>query len=120
MTLNELMSQLRALLIEWNGVLKDPQFLRNDNIITWSGAQNTILPERLTRAESLDLSRRRQFSFRITDDDSVLQIAYRFDHDRVHVLEARLGFYEVGSAVDYQAPGNVGPLEDEDPARPIR
>jgi len=112
MTLSDLYSQLIAVFVEWEGILKDPQYVRTNTSLTWSNAEITLLPEQLTRADTIELSRRRQFTFRVSEDDSVIQISYRFNNGRV--VEARLAFYEVGiQQYDYEA-ANVQPLQEAD------
>ena len=118
MTLSDLYGQLTAVFIEWQGVLKDPQYVRNDNSVTWTNAQITILPEFLTRAETLELSRRRQFTFRLSEDDSVIQLSYRFSNGRV--AEARLAFYEVGLRDYDDENGDVQPIADAHANLPAR
>src|ERR1700684_46295 len=50
MTANDLMSQLTSVFVEWEGVLKDPQYIRNDDSVTWANAEIVILPEEITKA----------------------------------------------------------------------
>jgi hypothetical protein len=95
MKLTDVMGQLVAVFTGWDGFLKDPNYIRNNRAITWAGFQNVFVPEVVSREISLDLSRRRQYSFRVSEDDSVVQIAYTFDAQD-SLLEARLAYYEVG------------------------
>jgi len=118
MTLNDVMGQLTSVFIEWKGVLKDPQYVRNDNLVTWANAQIVMLPEKLTKAETFELSRKRQFTFRLSEDDSVVQLSYRFD--RGNVTEARLAYYEVGLREYEDDSGNVRPTEELDSTVPAR
>jgi hypothetical protein len=112
MTASEVYSQLIAVFVDWPGVLKDPQYIRRDNEITWSNATHTILPDKLTRAETKELSRSGQFTFRISEDDSILQISYTFA--RTGDLDcARLAYYQVGSSYQIDEAINVYPSEDE-------
>jgi len=117
MTPNDVMGQLTAALIGWAGLLKDPQYVRNGNTITWVNAQNIMLPEQLTRDRTRELSRNRQFSFRIASDDSVLQIGYKFGPDGVK--QARLAFYEVGLLEESDL-DSIYPLPEEDEINPVR
>lgn len=112
MTPNDLMSQLTSVFVEWEGVLKDPQYIRNDDSVTWANAEIVILPEEITKAETFELSRRRQFTFRMSADDSVVQLSYRFNQG--NITEARLAFYEVGLREYEDDVGNVRPVEDAD------
>jgi hypothetical protein len=121
MTLNDVMGQLTSVFIEWEGVLKDPQYIRNEDSATWANAEIVILPETITKAETFELSRRRQFTFRVSADDSVVQMSYRFNHG--NVTEARLAYYEVGLPEYEDDTANVRPSADVDwnlPARWIR
>ena len=121
MTLNDVMGQLTSVLVEWNGFLKDPQYIRNNELVTWSNSHVTMLPENITKAETLKLSQQRQFTFRISLDDSVLQLTYRFFDGAVK--EARLAYYEVGLSDSDTELGDVHPpteLDFDQPARWVR
>jgi hypothetical protein len=112
MTASDVYSQLIAVFVDWQGVLKDPQYIRRGDEITWSNATQSILPDKLTRVATRELSKSGQFTFRISEDDSILQISYVFA--RTGDLEcARLAYYEVGSSFQVEEGINVYPSEDE-------
>jgi hypothetical protein len=118
MMASDIYSQLIAVFVDWRGVLKDPQYIRRGNEITWSNAVHAILPDKLTRAETIELSRSGQFTFRISEDDSILQISYVFA--QTGDLEcARLAYYQVGSSYQVDEAIDVYPSEDEPSDTPI-
>jgi hypothetical protein len=121
MTQNEVLSQLRAVLIGWNGLLKDPNFIRDGSRVTWADSEALVVRENLTRQDTLDISRRRQFSFRIAEDDSLIQIGYNFSRDGT-ISEARLAYYEVGQQNTGTAEVTEGviPAEDFTGEAPVR
>jgi hypothetical protein len=95
MTPNDAYGQLVSVFVGWNGFLKDPQYVRNELEIAWNGARPQVLPEKLTRQDILELSRQGQFTFRVAEDDSLIQISYRFTNNG-DLDAARLAFYELG------------------------
>lgn len=98
MTPSDIYRQLVAVFDDWGGFLKDPQYVRINDEITWNEASVTLQPEVLTREDTIDLSRRGQYTFRISEDDSLVQISYRFLHTG-ELQGARLAYYEVGRSL---------------------
>ena len=86
MTQNEVYGQLTSTLIEWSGLLKDPNYIRSNRQITWPNRETLFVPELLTRAYTRHLSRTKQYT---------LQIAYTYNSGG-DVEAARLGYFEVG------------------------
>jgi hypothetical protein len=118
MTASDVFRQLIAVFVDWQGVLKDPQYIRRDNEITWSNATHVVLPDKLTRADTRELSRSGQFTFRVSEDDSILQISYMFA--QAGDLDcARLAYYQVGSPYQVDEGINVYPTEDESSDAPV-
>jgi hypothetical protein len=113
MTQNDIFGQLTAVFIEWQGFLKDPQYIHRGGEISWDRASQLILSENLTRRDVLEISRMGQYSFRVAGDESIIQISYRFD-PQGDLQSARLAFYEVGSLTVVDEEIEVLPIEQED------
>jgi hypothetical protein len=91
---SEAFGQLITVFREWDGFLKDPRYIRRGNEITWSDAHAISVPDRLTRDDVLSLSRRGQFTFRVTEDEALIQISYRYSTDG-ELAAARLAYYGI-------------------------
>ena len=85
--------ELREAFDDWDGLLVNPRFCRNGDLISWTGFDGGKVKEPVTVEKVLALLNQRQFTFQCAEDGSVFQILYRFDADGL--TEARLGFYLV-------------------------
>lgn len=122
MTLSELRSQFRSLLIgDWSGILLNPNYVQQGHIMTWNKYHTMITPERLTFKDVAALYRESQYSFQLSADGSVFQFYYAYDQRNRVVLEARIAYYEAnGSGLGTESSvipsgegiqSEVGPLE---------
>lgn len=116
MTINEAYGEVQGSFIEWGGFFKDPNYYRTNNWVTWRNATDLVKSHLITVADLHDLTERRQFSFRVADDGSLIQLGYHFDRDGI-LIGARLAFYK------YPAPTRdeneeiiVQPSEEGDPS----
>jgi hypothetical protein len=117
MTINEAYGEVQASFIEWGGLFKDPNYARTDRAVSWQGASGLVVPDDLTIEDLRGMSEERQFSFRVTDDDSILQIAYRFNRDE-ELADARLGFFKFPEREECQDL-IVEPESDDDSSGPV-
>lgn len=108
MTQSEVYSQLTSTLIGWEGLIKDPNYIRIGNRIAWPNQQAILVPDFLTRSLTRGLSQAGQYTFRVSKDDSIIQIAYAFAPNG-SLEAARLAFYEVGVC---ETDADVAPLDD--------
>jgi Uncharacterized conserved protein (DUF2290) len=114
MRMNEAFAQLRSAFIDWEGVLKDPQYIKRDHVITWPNAPAPILREPIHPGDISRLGEAGHFSCRIAHDDSIVQVFYDFADDLRTVRSARLAYYGLPASVDGSDAG-----ETEHPVEPL-
>jgi hypothetical protein len=110
MTINEAFKQVQAGFIEWDGFFKDPNYTKSKLGVSWHGASSLVLPDEVTIADLQMLAGRRQYSFRVSEDDSIFQIGYEF-HKNGKLSAARLAYYQIpgGEVLDLSQEFSVEP-----------
>ena len=92
MTPEQLYDELNVVFSDWDGLLANPRFCRNDRSISWTGFSGGRLKEPVSIEQILAIVEDRQFSFQSAEDGSIFQLLYYFD--RANTLQlARLAFY---------------------------
>jgi len=117
MKINDAYGELQASYIDWDGLFKDPNYFRTNAAVSWRDAAGLVLNDPVTVGVIRDLSNRRQFSFRVASDDSLVQLGYRFDREG-ELTAARLAFYKLPTPeiTDDLA---VRPALDDDPSNQV-
>lgn len=100
MRINEIFAEVQASFIDWNGFFKDPNYSRTRQDVSWPNAGEIVVRDEVTVGDLQRLSDRRQFSFRVSSDGSLIQMGYRFRRTG-ELVDARLGFYKFPSREDF-------------------
>ena len=100
MRINEIFAEIQASFIDWDGFFKDPNYSRTRQYVSWPNASELVVPHEMTVGDLHTLSDRRQFSFRVSGDGSLIQMGYRFRRTG-ELMDARLGFYKFPSGEDF-------------------
>jgi hypothetical protein len=87
-----LLNELRKTFEDWDGLLVNPRYCRNDRAVCWTSFNGGRLTEPVTSEQVLGVLDQKQFSFQSAEDGSIFQLLYRFDSDD-KLIEARLAFY---------------------------
>jgi hypothetical protein len=92
--LTEVIGAMISVYDDWSPFLINPNFTRNNNIISWPNSVVTRLNNpRIEDVENLISSR--QYSFQIGEDDSIIRIIYSFMSNE-EVYHAELSYYSSG------------------------
>lgn len=104
MKLNNIMSSLTSAYNEWSDILVNNSYIRRDQEISWANYKPVILPSIIHRSDVANLEIRKQYSFQIIDDGSIIQLYYLFNSDEETLARAKLAYYGAsplnGSAED--------------------
>lgn len=113
MTINEIHGMIQSVYDDWKKILVNPRFIRKNYEITWEGYESIFLDDPVRRKDVIVLSEKRQYSFQLVNDGSLLQLIYRFK-DRGSVIEsASLAYYSYASEIEVKKIGDD--LEQEAP-----
>jgi hypothetical protein len=112
MKINEAFGEVQSSYIEWDGFFKDPNYSRTSNAVSWRDVGDLVISDPITLGDLRNLSEQRQFSFRVSDDGSLIQLGYRFDRNG-DLTDARLAFYK-SPAQEFTGDLTVEPSADVD------
>ena len=96
MRINEVHSSLRSTYIDWSDLLINPRFIRNGHLIIWENSQPLERYNVITRSYVLNLISRKQYSYQIYDDGSIIQLFYQFENNNRDLKHATLAYYSTG------------------------
>ncbi len=109
MRVNELYKSLRSTYDDWSDFLINPQFVRREEEIIWQNYAPPRLAYPILRSDIAQLIDKGQYTFQVSEDDSIIQIYYRCQKNKV--LKANLAFYSLAEAP--AADGEVTDLEED-------
>lgn len=89
MTITNVMSSLRLLLTDWDGLILNPNYHRRGNEIVWHSSMDEMLPYVVTRLHLKEYLSRKNYSFMI-QDGSIVQFRYAFQQDETTLASASL------------------------------
>lgn len=93
MRLNNGVSDLVSIFVDWEGVLANFRGIRQGNSIVWSGYKPNMLDDPITLRDVASMAEERQYTYQVVEDGSLIQICYDFDDDGITVLSAKLAYY---------------------------
>jgi len=78
---------------DWSTFLINPQHIRYDSLISWNRYESNILKNPVMKSDIIDLINKKQYTFQIGKDESIIQLYYLYDSRGNNLLEARLAFF---------------------------
>src|SRR5437868_981385 len=100
MRINDVTGLLTSVVLDWDGMIANPNYMRNGNDISWNKYVPSFLSDPVTVNDIKYLVDERQYTFQIVEDGSLLQLYYSFSPDGDHVRSAKLAFY--GYPINYR------------------
>lgn len=112
---NDAMGLLVAVFMDWGGALANPRFVRVDRLVAWDRYGPRVLDYPVTMRDVAELAAQGQYTFQVTEDGSLIQLVYEFEHNEEHLRRATLAYYgaEFPDAGVIEAPQGVE-LEDRE------
>lgn len=100
MKISDTFQSLISSYIDWNVVLGDPCYnYITKHIVAWNSYKHEIFEPPIRRSIVASLIKNRQYSFKIFDDDSIIQLFYQYAPDNEALIEAHLSYYNSGFTV---------------------
>jgi len=96
MRISEVYRSLISSYTEWNKFLANPNFIRRNGQVTWSGNRGAYSFGPITEADVIKMADERQYTFQTFDDGSIIQIHYSFNNNKLD--SANLAFYYSGTS----------------------
>lgn len=93
MRINEAHSSLIATYTDWSDVLYNPRFIRKKNTLSWDGYKPQSKEKSIHKSYVSTLIEEHQYTFKIYEDDSIIQIFYHYTNDGASLLHANLAYY---------------------------
>lgn len=93
MRLNDTVGLITSVFTDWQGYLYNPRHIRKNNTVTWKGARVLRFGDQLKHEDLKMLISEGQYTFQVTEDDSIIQIYYSFESNGITVNDARLAYY---------------------------
>lgn len=112
--LSNMMSSLVGAWEDWHRVLINPQYLRVRQSITWPYRSGAMMTNIVTVNNVMDLITSGQFSFQISQDESIIQIFYEFDDTGENLQHACLTFYSTQGWKAIVSPTEVSAIQSDD------
>lgn len=105
MRINDVSGMLVSLFMDWSGVLANLNHARIGNTIAWNRFEHSMVPHALTLGHVAELATRRQYTFQVMEDGSVLQLLYTFNAAGDSVIACQLAYYagRPAAALELQA-----------------
>lgn len=103
MRISDAYSSLTAAYNDWSDYLANPNYIhdRKHRSISWGNRSESIrIKGVMATVDVLELANKRQFSFQMTEDGSLIQIFYAYNESGNKILSASLGFYSAKSQQD--------------------
>ena len=93
MRLNDTLGFITSVFTDWQGYLYNPRHIRKENTVTWKGCRALKFGDQLKPKDLTMLISEGQYTFQVTEDDSIIQIYYSFENNGITVNDARLAYY---------------------------
>lgn len=93
MKINEAHQLLKDTFFDWEGLLANPLYIRDDPLITWAGRESLMLDHPVMASDISSLVDKKQYTFQVVADGSAFQIYYKYDRTGRILRSASLGFY---------------------------
>ena len=97
MNVNEALSCLRSVYLEWDGFLSNPRFCRRGSNVSWEMYNPKDFIDVVTASYVSELAENGQYSFQVTQDGSVFQLYYEYDRRGHNLISANLSFLFSGN-----------------------
>lgn len=110
-TLADVESQIQACYLDWQLLLANPRFCRNDTTVAWNKYSGGIIRDPINYEKVRSLIEEKQYSFQCAEDGSVFQLVYEFDRGN-KVRTVRLAFYQAHLPLDEDDLLASGPRPD--------
>lgn len=94
MRLTDAIGQLTATVLDWDGLLVNPEYIRRGQTIIWQTYERPMLPEAVRFSDVATMAEARQYSFQLLTDGSLFQLYYRYENDNTTLANATLSYYE--------------------------
>ena len=115
MRLTEAIGQLTATVIEWDGLLVNPEYVHRGETITWQAFDRPMLPESVRFSDVARMAEGRQYSFQLLTDGSLFQLYYRYERDGTTLTNSTLSYYEGKSdSQDVDEEETIDPTTDDE------
>ncbi len=98
MKISEAQGFLTSAYIDWAHVLANPNGIRKGSQITWDNYIPQVLKQPIMASDVIDLFNKRQYTFQVTIDGSLIQMFYQYEARGNALKSASLAFY---SSVSY-------------------
>jgi hypothetical protein len=97
---------------DWPKFLEDPRFIRTskEDCITWANRIPSRLANQLRASDIRRLVDERQYTFRVTMDNSIFQLYYQYDKKGKTLQAARLAFYHAQPGIPVLS--TSGPMQE--------
>ena len=112
MTISSAFQSIIACAQDWQGVLINPRYMRDDYKISWAERASGNNRGIVRQGHVLELAETGQYSFQFADDGSIMQLYYEFGRDSGSLVGARLAYFNAGGgeSLDKEESGLVEPL----------
>jgi hypothetical protein len=105
-------AQVRECYSDWDFLLANPRFCRNERRIAWNRYTGGIIRPPITYEKVRSLIEAKQYSFQCADDGSIFQLLYEFD-DKNAIRTVRLAFYKANLPLgEDESDSGSGPIPD--------
>lgn len=94
MRLNNAESCVVSVFMCWEGFLTNLRLKRVGRELSWPDREAISLGDKISIDDLVQLDERKQYSFQIGEDGSLVRLQYFFSSDGKRVLSASLGFYK--------------------------
>ncbi|MEH1932490.1 MAG: DUF2290 domain-containing protein [Nostoc sp.] len=100
MKINEAINMLNSAFMDWNNLLVNPCYIRNQNTITWNKYESLFFEDNVKLEDVIKLIESQQYSFQFVDDGAIVQIYYQFDKRGEKLTGAKLAYYKIFNILD--------------------
>ncbi len=97
MKINEVLTHLKDVYLDWFPFIANPLYMRDGSCITWTNRVPRMLDAPVMASEVASLVEDQQYTFQIYDGGSVFQLYYNFDERGNNLQSARLAFYHANA-----------------------
>ena len=106
MNLNDTFSSLRSVHDDWKEILGNPSYYHKDHKISWYGRyeDDEFFPDPVRRSYVASQISRHQYTSKFVQDDSIIQMFYKFDNNNNNLIFAKLAYLISGISQDIIIP----------------